>query len=190
MTNNFALDFQVANPNFDETLSPGDPGYQPPTIIQQITDPRAQIVGSRIVNSSLSSVSDGTSRTIMLGECAGREDVWRGRNMVPAWTDDKSDAKCARAQGGAWATNDSPYAIGSSKSWCSAGVTSGGIPGKMEINNSNERGHLFYSFHDAGAQFVFADGSVRFLSDKTALWVLASLCTRAGGEAFSATDLQ
>ncbi|NJO54577.1 MAG: DUF1559 domain-containing protein, partial [Bacteroidales bacterium] len=39
-----------------------------------------------------------------------------------------------------------------------------------------------YSFHDGGAQFAFADGSVRFISDKTALWVLASLTSRAGGE--------
>src|SRR5262249_31424192 len=28
-------------------------------------------------------VTDGTSNTILAGECAGREDVWRGRRMTP-----------------------------------------------------------------------------------------------------------
>jgi prepilin-type processing-associated H-X9-DG protein len=173
-----------ATPYWLATLS-GDPDADPIP-----ADPRATVVGSRVLYSSLSSISDGTSRTIMLGECAGREDVWRNRNMVPAWTDSKTSTQCARAQGGAWATNDGPYPIGQRKSWCSAGQTSGGIPGPMKINNSNERGHLFYSFHDGGSQFAFADGSVRFLSDKIPVWVLASLVTRAGGESFSSTDLQ
>jgi prepilin-type processing-associated H-X9-DG protein len=46
----------------------------------------------------------------------------------------------------------------------------------------------YYSFHNGGAQFAFADGSVRFLSERMALWVLASLTTRSGGEAISAVD--
>jgi prepilin-type processing-associated H-X9-DG protein len=55
----------------------------------------------------------------------------------------------------------------------------------MKINNSNEWGHLFYSFHPEGAEFAFADGSVRFISEKVTLWVLASLVTRSGREALS-----
>jgi prepilin-type processing-associated H-X9-DG protein len=58
----------------------------------------------------------------------------------------------------------------------------------MKINNSNEWGHLYYSFHDDGAEFAFADGSVKFLSDKIALWVLASLSTRSGKEALNDAD--
>lgn len=40
----------------------------------------------------------------------------------------------------------------------------------------------FGSGHRGGANFAFADGSVRYLSDRTALATLQALCTRAGGE--------
>jgi prepilin-type processing-associated H-X9-DG protein len=40
-----------------------------------------------------------------------------------------------------------------------------------------------YSFHRGGAQFLFADGSIRFLREQIDAWVYISLCTRGGGEA-------
>ncbi|HEY1067067.1 MAG TPA: DUF1559 domain-containing protein, partial [Pirellulales bacterium] len=43
--------------------------------------------------------TDGTANTILVGECAGREDVWRGRTMKPAVAD-KAQSNCARARGG------------------------------------------------------------------------------------------
>ena len=94
-------------------------------------------------------------------------------------------ADCARAQGGAWATNDSPYEIGRRVEWCTG---ANNVPGTMKINNSNEHGHLYYSFHDGGAAFCFSDGSVRFISDSIDLWTLAAMTTRAGGEVFSMGD--
>lgn len=129
-------------------------------------------------SNSFADFTDGTSNTILVAECAGREDVCRGRTMKPAMAD-KSQPNCARARGGAWATNDNPYEIGTRAEWCT-GAT---IPGPMRINNSNEYGHLFYSFHPTGANFGFADGSVRFLGESTNLRVLAVLTTRGGGEA-------
>lgn len=127
--------------------------------------------------STLSKISDGLSNTFLMGECAGREDVWRGRAWKTAVAD-KSQPNCARARGGAWATNDNPYEIGTRVEWC----TNSTIPGPMRINNSNEYGHLFYSFHPAGALFAFADGSVRFYNESTSLRVLAVLVTRSGAD--------
>ena len=127
-------------------------------------------------------VGDGLSNTILFGECAGREDIWRGRTMTPAQTD-TTQPNVARARGGAWATNDNPYAIGARAMWNTTNAALGStIPGTMKINNSNEWAHLFYSFHDAGAVFAFGDGSVRFLRDTISLKTLASQATRAGGE--------
>ncbi|MCE9529862.1 MAG: DUF1559 domain-containing protein [Planctomycetes bacterium] len=128
--------------------------------------------------SKFNQVSDGASNTILLGECAGREDVWRGRVMKAAAAD-KTNPNCARARGGAWATNDNPYDIGTRVDWCTNATP---IPGTMKINNSNEWGHFFYSFHDSSANFAMADGSVRTIRDSASLWTIAAMCTRSGGE--------
>lgn len=125
-------------------------------------------------------VTDGTSNTIMLGECAGREDVWRRR--IKSQLD--YGAANIRARGGAWSTNDNVYTIGG-KSTTSYGPGTTVIPGPVAINNSNEYGHCFYSFHDGGANFALADGSARFLGESMSLKVLASLVTRAGNEPLS-----
>ena len=132
-------------------------------------------------------ITDGTSNTILLGECAGREDVWRDGKMTAAMAN-KASPNCARAQGGAWATNDNPYEIGLRKLWCNPG-TNTNLPaayaGPMRINATNEHGFLFYSFHSGVANFGMADGSVRTISQSTPLRTLAALTTRAGGEVVS-----
>jgi prepilin-type N-terminal cleavage/methylation domain-containing protein/prepilin-type processing-associated H-X9-DG protein len=127
-------------------------------------------------------VTDGTSNSFLLAECAGREDVWRGTVMTPV---NFTSAPKVRACGGAWATTDNPYTIGQRIAWDPA---FGPIPGPVQINNSNEWGHCFYSFHPGGANFAFADGSVRFLGVGTSLWTLAALTTRAGGEVIPDLD--
>lgn len=129
---------------------------------------------------TIAAILDGTSNTIMLGECAGREDVWRKRNLY------KLDygAGNIRARGGAWATNDNVYTIGQ-RVTSTFGAGSSAIPGNLAINNSNEYGHCFYSFHEGGANFVFADGSIRLLSENMDLKILASMVTRNGTEPIS-----
>jgi prepilin-type N-terminal cleavage/methylation domain-containing protein/prepilin-type processing-associated H-X9-DG protein len=131
---------------------------------------------------TISSTTDGSSNTIMFGECAGREDIWRGKVKTSAQTD-TSQPNPARARGGAWATNDNPYAVGGRAMWNSSNAALGStIPGTMKINNSNEWGHLFYSFHDGGCNVAMGDGSVRFLTSSTSLAAIVAMCTRAGGE--------
>jgi prepilin-type processing-associated H-X9-DG protein len=57
----------------------------------------------------------------------------------------------------------------------------------MRINNSNEWGHLFYSFHDGGAVFALADGSVRPIAFDTPADTVKALLSPGGGEVV-ATD--
>jgi prepilin-type processing-associated H-X9-DG protein len=125
---------------------------------------------------SFKAVYDGTSNSIMLGECAGREDVFRRRQQFPV---NFTSSPKVRARGGAWATTDNAFTIGSRKAWDTA---FGPIPGAPRINNSNEWGHCFYSFHPNGANFLFADCSVRFFTESTPLWTLSQLVTRHNGE--------
>jgi prepilin-type N-terminal cleavage/methylation domain-containing protein/prepilin-type processing-associated H-X9-DG protein len=136
---------------------------------------------------TMAKITDGLSKTILLAEGAGREDVWRGRTRSPANADQAAGANCARAQGGAWATNDNPYGFGEKASaWCTSGPTAGPIPTTlMRVNGSNENGWLVYSFHTAGANIAMADGSVRLVSEDTSVPILGQLATRAGGEAVS-----
>lgn len=125
----------------------------------------------------ISDITDGLSQTILLGECAGREDVWRKRVKYPL---DYGSGNI-RARGGAWSTNDNVYTIGS-RTTTNFGPGTTTIPGRLAINNSNEYGHCFYSFHSGGANFALADGSVRFLSESVDLKLLADMVTRAAGE--------
>jgi prepilin-type N-terminal cleavage/methylation domain-containing protein len=120
----------------------------------------------------IAAITDGTSHSIMVGEDAGREDVWRRGVKL-----DVNYAANVRARGGAWATSDNAYEIGQRTA-----QDKSIIPGNVGINNSNEWGHCFYSFHSGCANFTFADGSIRTISETIELHTLAEMVTRAGDE--------
>jgi prepilin-type N-terminal cleavage/methylation domain-containing protein/prepilin-type processing-associated H-X9-DG protein len=122
--------------------------------------------------------TDGLSKTILLAECAGREDVYRGRTRHAVDYTGAAGPKI-RARGGAWATTDNPYTIGSVLPWDSS---LGQIPTPPAINGSNEWGHCFYAFHPGGTNMTMGDGSVRFVDETTPLRILCDMVTRAGGE--------
>jgi prepilin-type N-terminal cleavage/methylation domain-containing protein/prepilin-type processing-associated H-X9-DG protein len=114
-------------------------------------------------------ISDGTSQTIMMGECAGRPQLWHAGQVVPdSWL-----------SGGPWASRN--------LLWC-RGATQDGTDfyGNCAINCTNDR--EVYSFHTGGANVGFADGSVHFLGADLDIRVFARLATRAGGEVVSADD--
>jgi prepilin-type processing-associated H-X9-DG protein len=98
---------------------------------------------------------------------------------------DFNSAPKIRARGGAWATTDNAYEIGQRNAWDAA---FGPIPGVVAINNSNEWGHCFYSFHPGGANFLFADGSVRYASESMSVKLLANQVTRHGYEATTTSE--
>ena len=82
--------------------------------------------------------------------------------------------------GGPWAGfNNGFYLRGASRDGT-------GDWGPCAINCTNDR--EVYSFHSAGANAVFADGSVHFLKAEMSIRVLAALVTRAGGEVNSPSD--
>jgi prepilin-type processing-associated H-X9-DG protein len=110
----------------------------------------------------LTDITDGTSETIMYAEDAGRPYLYhKDRREVP-------DIKIS---GGPWASR--------SLIW-GARNEPDPPPWPCAINCTNDR--EVYSFHPGGANAVFADGSVHFLSADLSLRTLAALVTRAGGE--------
>ncbi len=130
----------------------------------------------------LRDVTDGTSQTIMLAESSGRPNVYvLGQLMTAAlysaYTDDEvvqTSTGYTVEDGIGWADPDAGFDI---KGVNEDGVT---IFGPRFINGINT--DESYSFHDNGAHFLFADGSVHFLSEDLDGWTFITLCTRAGHE--------
>ncbi|VTR93737.1 Uncharacterized protein OS=Isosphaera pallida (strain ATCC 43644 / DSM 9630 / IS1B) GN=Isop_3559 PE=4 SV=1: SBP_bac_10 [Gemmata massiliana] len=60
------------------------------------------------------------------------------------------------------------------------------FPGPCAMNCSNSA--AVYSFHEDGCNFVFADGSVRFLKKDIDVWVFYAGLTRRGGELLTTND--
>lgn len=153
--------------------------------------PLEAALASSDTRTTIVAITDGTSNTILFGECAGREDIWRDGKLAAKANANRSAVGCARAQGGAWATNDNPFALGKPSLWCKDPNTNGGTnavgtyAGQMKINATNESGGLFYAFHSGGANTCFLDGSVRFLPEGTAIYTLGAMATRSNGETIS-----
>jgi prepilin-type N-terminal cleavage/methylation domain-containing protein len=104
----------------------------------------------------IAKITDGTSKTFMLGEVTGGE---LGSNA-----------------GWVWVHFDvaSPF-------WGINGV--GTIPGTGVYQRTGDDG--FSSFHPSGCHFALSDGSVQFVNDSIDATVLEAYCTRAGGEAIN-----
>jgi prepilin-type N-terminal cleavage/methylation domain-containing protein len=115
----------------------------------------------------IADITDGTSQTILVTEQAGRPTLWRtGRPVSGTY-----------AIAAAWAAGTVTFGQGSSYD----GTTK---PGPCAINCTNDR--EVYSFHPAGANAVFADGSLHFLKAGMDIRIFARLATRAGGEVVEA----
>jgi prepilin-type N-terminal cleavage/methylation domain-containing protein len=114
---------------------------------------------------SIPEVRDGTSNTILLSECAGRPDRWVGGKLVTV----------GGGQDGGWANRDNEYIVHGAVS-----KTDPTSPGPCHTNCNN--GNEVYSFHQGGANHVFADGSVHFIRDSMDIRVFVRFITRQAGD--------
>ncbi len=144
------------------------------------------------VNTSvgLVAMTDGTSNTLLLSECAGRPAFIRlGREWIK-YKDNNPLKGVEPNKGGGWASKDNALELhgsqpdGAVELKHTHGVDRKGGP--MAINVTNEKN--IYSFHSGGANAAFADGSVRFLSNRHDIRVLAALATRAAGDLVPSLD--
>jgi prepilin-type N-terminal cleavage/methylation domain-containing protein/prepilin-type processing-associated H-X9-DG protein len=119
-------------------------------------------------------ITDGTSNTIMYSEAAGRDKQY--------FTGGKSAPFPAGVTGPIWADSDNRITITGS----SADGTTNFGSGPCAINCNNLQGDI-YSFHTQGANILFADGSVRFVTSSITITTLAALVTKGGGEVVDPT---
>jgi prepilin-type N-terminal cleavage/methylation domain-containing protein/prepilin-type processing-associated H-X9-DG protein len=118
----------------------------------------------------IADITDGTSNTIMFVESAGRPNQYKtGQTLVG--TLDPGEARWADPNGNLKLKGSNP-ATGLTDSNLALNTCA------MNCDNINET----YSFHIAGCNFAFGDGSVRFISQNIPVGLLGQLGTAAGGE--------
>lgn len=115
----------------------------------------------------LTDITDGSSQTAAVGERPPPATFQAGIWYAAPGGDFEAGPDGYIRYGQPWMSGDA----------CAAAGTRFG-PGRIE--NPCDRNHL-WSLHRGGANFVFADGSVRFLA-YTADPIMPALATRAGGE--------
>ncbi|HSQ57126.1 MAG TPA: DUF1559 domain-containing protein [Gemmata sp.] len=117
---------------------------------------------------SIPEIVDGASNTLLISECAGRPDRWvKGVLVNPGG-----------GQDGGWANRDNEYIVHGAQP--SNGTTSPG-PCHTNCNNGNE----VYSFHHGGANHIFGDGSVHFITESMDIRVFVRFVTRQAGDVAS-----
>jgi prepilin-type processing-associated H-X9-DG protein len=125
----------------------------------------------------IADISDGTSNTIFFGERYHYDPVydklWPSEPLASSWG------------GWAWANTTSLQDMT---------LSSGDVADPTPINyllpenatnsyaNQDRRHRAFGSGHSGGANFAFADGSVRFMTNSTPVDVLRLLCIRNDGQ--------
>jgi prepilin-type N-terminal cleavage/methylation domain-containing protein/prepilin-type processing-associated H-X9-DG protein len=118
----------------------------------------------------LTGIPDGTSGTILFGERS---------HFDPVFNSPTASGGCGdNLNAWGWWAFRAPGDVTLS-SWVPINYK---VVAPCTVLKADERINAFGSLHSGGANFCFADGSVRFLSDSTPLVTLRALTTRAGGE--------
>ena len=120
----------------------------------------------------LRQVTDGTSKTLLVVESAGRPYTYRIGKQIS-----NPLGFILYGQGISWADNLGPFKVDSISSTGLKGAAAGT---GVAMNGTNE-GEC-YSFHSGGSNVVFADTSTRFVAESVDLSLFCALVTRAGSE--------
>jgi prepilin-type N-terminal cleavage/methylation domain-containing protein/prepilin-type processing-associated H-X9-DG protein len=129
-------------------------------------------------------ISDGLSNTICVGEIAGRPNLYIGNKRGLNPKTGIVNGLRFMADGWGWADINAGYSVdgvsvaGVTNDTTSAGVVT--VVGSCFINCVNDS--ETYAFHTGGAQFVFCDGSVQFLSANVNGRAYVALITRDFGD--------
>jgi hypothetical protein len=129
----------------------------------------------RLANRRMATITDGTSNTFLVGECAGRNTYWFAGKRQPG-----------TISNGPWANPAARIQMGG----CDPGnpnyPNTNNAPGPRAVNCINSK--ELFAFHPGGACVVMADGAVRMVSANLDISVAYALLTRDRGETISTTD--
>jgi prepilin-type N-terminal cleavage/methylation domain-containing protein/prepilin-type processing-associated H-X9-DG protein len=181
----------------DYTPYGGSPAFGPPinslavgavdlTLYQMAVDPTVltsddpRLVGATTFDSPtpITSITDGTSNTVLLAEMAGKNELFQTGNVD---TGMQVDGRVTGQGGWGDATSGGSVFIG-----CNSDGSFGPFPitpRPCAVNCSNQYG--LYSFHTGGANVLMSDGSVQFKTSASTPKVIAEILTAHGAEAAS-----
>ena len=166
----------VASSNYVGSVGTGDPSSLYPDIIDDDDGPPGRDNGNGLFfrNKSvrIAQITDGTSQTFAVGE--------RSQNLSRAsWTGAVTNAAVPMValQGGSGFDPEGGGALVLSHTGENHGPNS---------PSGQAHGDQYWSMHPGGANFLFCDGSVRFVKEQVGFTIFQSLGTRAGGEVLSA----
>ncbi|PQO36775.1 prepilin-type cleavage/methylation domain-containing protein [Blastopirellula marina] len=128
-------------------------------------------------------ITDGTSHTAGVVECAGRPQYWYKNKLVPDSGLETSSGSMYNSLC-SWADPN----IAKMKGWTFDETQTDPMdrfddPGPQMVNGVNK--WSIYAFHPAGANVSMADGSVKFVTETTSVDVICALLTIDGGEIVS-----
>ncbi len=130
-------------------------------------------VAHRPANRRMAQITDGTSNTFLLAECAGRNSFyWMGKLQPTTISNGPWGAPAARLQIGGCDSNNPAYP-----------ASTNNVAGPRALNCINHK--EIYAFHPSGANVVMCDGAVRHLSANMDLNTVYALLTRERGETVS-----
>jgi len=157
--------------------------------VRRATDKLAGMITD--TQSSLRKVADGTSKTLMIFESAGRPNHYIGNRVLKNLMYEENTGLAAPGAGtiakptnSQWADDGVHKATEDARIW---GLEYSTVATLCPINTSarvmncdNYQG--VYSFHSGGANFVMGDGSVQFVNESIDPDTYVSMVTRAGGD--------
>ena len=131
----------------------------PPALLAAVGDPASN--GAR----KITDITDGTSNTLILAEDAGRPQQWEMGKLISG----------GFTSGAGWGDPNAEYGLDGTNP-----ANGSSMPGACPIscNNDNE----VYSFHTNGANVMFADGSVHFITGSINIVTFGALITAQGNE--------
>jgi len=171
-------DSDSARPAFTSSEKLGRSDYETITGVKKsVISPDLYAAGGNIADGALrkdkvtkiSMVTDGTSKTLLFVECAGRPQIYRMKNVANGETN-----QCV-----GWADNLGPFKLDPMNSngiKTPKAAANAGVP--MNATNDGET----YSFHSNGANTVFVDGSTKFIVETVDLPIYCGMITRSGNE--------